>query len=144
MASSANIGFVAQEQLAVPAGSAFVPFCIHGTATSDGTATTVFSLLDANGNAIAMPRAAKLVGFRIIKTVNVGATDLGLAKNGTVLSVTQGTLSALGISAAVASQNIWNSTVLADYLWAEGDVPGIYFSAAAADAVEVNLTFRPV
>ena len=142
MASSANIGFVAQEQPAVSDGASFVPFCISGTVTST-TTPAVYAVKDASGNQIAMPRAADLVALTVIKTVHAGTHTIKLAKNGTAISSTGGATSGLGITSGAVAFNIWNSTVLADYSYAAGTLLGLDCGSASIDSWKVIYTFLP-
>ena len=143
MASSSNIGFVAQQQPAVPYGASFAPFCISGTVTTDGVTTGVYSLKDSNGVAIKMPRAGLLISCTLIKTVSNGTQTIKLAKNGTAISSTGGSSSALGVVSGAVAFNVWNSTAIADYSYAVGDAIGLDTNSGTVDAFDLTLWFRP-
>lgn len=142
MSNAANLGATATLQPAVPAGREFVPFCLHGTATSAG-AGVVVSFLDADGATLKVPRAAKLIMMVTIKTTHGGNTTVSLAKNGTALTVSGGALNQAGTMTGAANFNIWNSSVASEYNWAAGDVLGASFSGATTDVLDTTFWFRP-
>jgi hypothetical protein len=117
------------------------PFAmISGRATCSGTAG-VFAMKDADGNEIGMPFRCLVIAAFVWKSTDVGSTVVKLAKNLVVSSASGLTINGAW---ATGSFGLIGGATSAERTFEAGDKPGVDFSAAAADAVDVYLVLAPL